>query len=602
MKLWIRGFAALLVAMALLSATAGLADVAEWAKSQTAVTARELRISNQRLALGAEVNADVDAKDITKKCRIRVSSNSEDRSRLTDDKVGTGWKYSGSDGWISVSLPSDARPGAIRLEWLYDPTSFELIEFDANEGELRRRTLADSFPGIYTMFALLPETRSVRLKLTAADQVVVNLAVYSEGVLPYAVQTWLPPVEKADLMVFSTHQDDEVIFLGGTIPYSEVVCGRPTITVYMTNCSRNRRREALEGLWTMGCRTYPEFINLKDEKVGSINEGIRLWGGKDNILKVMVERIRRYKPEVIVTQDFDGEYGHNQHKIMARATPYAIQAAADPAKYPDSYERYGAWQVKKLYIHLYNKNEIRMAWLTPQPALFGLTLLKVAQNGMAKHASQTQYFSVKNGGKYDNARFGLYMSTVGEDAAKNDFFENIEPDASAKYLAALRDAEAADTADGDAGSETDDAGGDAWSGAKDAVDAWSDAEGGEDGLPANTAYDLPDADIGTDPAATGAIDVEAGDPAGMDAPTATAPERRGGAGIAIALIGAGIAAAGAGAWYLLRIAGRRRRPARRRAGAKRPTGAGAVKARGKEAAPAAGRHASKSTGRHAAKR
>lgn len=428
MKRWLRGLA-MAACTGVMLAGAGLAEISDWAQAQESAETQVQWAEAQ----GDTVNLSAQAEDITRKCAIKVSEG--DKSKLTDERVSSNWTYSHDGAWIGVKLPDGVTAGAIRIEWMFDPTGFELTEYDEAQKELRRRTQADTFPNIYTMFSLLPETRLVQLKMTAKDQQVGRLALYSEGVLPSGVQTWLPPVEKADMMVVSTHQDDEVIFLGGTIPYSDVVCNRPTITVYMANCTRERRREALECLWEMGSRTYPEFVNLKDEKVDSIKAGVKLWGGKDNILKEIVQRIRRYKPEVIVTQDLNGEYGHNQHKIVARAMKYAVEAAADPTQFPDSYNIYGSWQVKKLYIHLLKENRIHMDWLTPQPALGGLTLLKVAQNGMAKHASQTKYFSVKDGGQYDNAVFGLQLSAVGEDVAKNDFFENIPENASADYLA-----------------------------------------------------------------------------------------------------------------------------------------------------------------------
>ena len=381
---------------------------------------------------GATLDAAKEAKNITKQCKVKVSEGKTEK--MLNGSVGNGWSYTHDDAWIGIALPKDVEAGALRVEFRFEPKGFELIEYDQDQNVIRSRTQENTFPSIYTIMPLLSETRYIRLNMTAKDQVVLNLVVYSAGLLPANVQTWLPPEEKVDMMVFSTHQDDEVIFLGGTIPYSDVVCGRPTITVYMTNCTRNRRREALECLWEMGTRHYPEFINLEDKRVSSIEEGVKLWGGKDNILKEMVQRIRRYKPEVIVTQDLNGEYGHNQHKIMARAMKYAIEAAADETQYPDSYKMYGAWQVKKLYLHLYEENQIRMDWKTPQPALGGLTLLKVAQNGMEKHASQTKYYSVKDSGQYDNALFGLALTTVGEDVQKNDFFENIPEDASERYL------------------------------------------------------------------------------------------------------------------------------------------------------------------------
>jgi hypothetical protein len=275
--------------------------------------------------------------DITRKCAFKVSEG--DKDKFLDGRAGTLWSPKHKDAWIGIKLPKDAEAGWLRVEWMYDPTAYELTEYDADMSPLRTRTQADMWPNIYSMYELLPETKVIQLKLTAKDQSICRLGVYSAGELPADAQRWNPPVDKADLMVLSTHQDDELIFMGGTIPYYAVALQKPLVVVYMTNCARYRRAEALNALWKMGVRDYPDFINLQDDKVGSIEAGIKLWGGKDNVLSLVVERIRRYKPEVIVTQDLNGEYGHNQHKITARCAKYAIDAAADPAQYPESAQK-----------------------------------------------------------------------------------------------------------------------------------------------------------------------------------------------------------------------------------------------------------------------
>ena len=446
------------------------------------------------------------------------------------------------------------------------------------------------------MFTLMPETRLIQLKMTARDQGISNIAVYSAGMLPADVQTWLPPVEKADMMVFSTHQDDEVIFLGGTIPYADVVCNRPTITVYMTNCSRDRRREALECLWEMGSRHYPEFINLKDEKVDSIKAGVKLWGGKDNILKEMVERIRRYKPEVIVTQDLDGEYGHNQHKIMARAMQPAIEAAADPNQFPDSYNEYGAWQVKKLYLHLYKENQLRMDWVSPREELGGLSLLEVARNGMEKHASQTKYYKVKDGGEYDNALYGLALTTVGEDVQKNDFFENIPLSGAEESGDAWEDAP--DEGTGDAWEDApDEAAGDAWESAPAAAadDSWESAEIVPADEAAQAEYAVPSDD---------GVSEDVFAPAAAPQPVEeTARETGGGHGGLVIGLAAAALAVGGGAWFALnrqaQVKKKRRKGRKKKGSAAKAKRKSSAKASAKPSAKASSKSAPKASAKHA---
>lgn len=536
---------------------------------------------------GAE-QAAATAQDITRKCQFKVTEGY--RGRMTDDDVRTYWEYKKTGAYVAVKLPEGAEAGWVRIEWLFDPTGFDLIEYDAGLNELRQRNQDDTFPNIYTLFDLLPETRYIQLKMTAKNQKVCTVKVYSKGELPRSVQAWNPPVLKADVMLVSTHQDDELIFMGGTIPYYATALKKPTVVVYMANCTRYRRMEALNSLWKMGVRDYPEFINLQDSRVDSLKKAVALWGGKEAILSVLVERIRRFKPEVIVTHDLNGEYGHNQHKVTARAMSYAIEAAADPTRFPESFELYGAWQVKKLYLHLYGKNQIMMDWETKLDSLAGYSPLKVAQIGMKEQASQLKYYSVKSHGKYDNAKFGLYMTTVGEDVAKNDFLENIDPNASANYLAEHPEAadlvekgrriargepaepeeEADNTPVADGTAEDDD------EALADAPEPQPEPEQApSEAAPAETEADLAEAPAEEAPAeqAPPAPEEAGGEDAGAQppvevpapasqaaAPRAATGENDGGSALAIGAIALGVGGLGAGGWYAWRtLSGRRRR-------------------------------------------
>ena len=382
--------------------------------------------TGEQAADEAEVDVSgLTAHMITDKCAFKVSTGST--RNILDGKVTTGWTYGKVGAWVGFMIPADEIACGFIVEWDFDPTGFSIEEYDAQKNLLRTRDQSCTFPGIVSNYPLLTNTRYVVMRMTAKGQQVDQIYVYSAGAISAAAQIWEAPVEKADLMVVSTHQDDELIYLGGTIPYYAVAQQRPTVVVYMADCGRYRRKEALNGLWAMGYRNYPIFLNLKDERIESLDDTLRHWGGKDKVLRLLVEQIRRFKPEVLVAQDLNGEYGHNQHKLTAAAVYYAILAAADEQYYPESAEKYGVWQVKKLYNHLFGEHQIKMDWQTPLEELGGKSPLQVAQRGYQEHASQHDYFQVVAGGQYDNAKFGLRISTVGWDEQKNDFFENIVP-------------------------------------------------------------------------------------------------------------------------------------------------------------------------------
>lgn len=139
----------------------------------------------------------------------------------------------------------------------------------------------------------------------------------------------------------------------------------------------------------------------------------------------MTALVRRLKPEVLLSHDLKGEYGHPAHIVTAYAALEAAQKAADPDYHPSSAEAYGVWELPKLYLHLYPERELTMDWSVKSDALGGRSPIEVTQEAFEHHRSQKQTWAVEIGGKYCNARFGLAHSRVGDDVQKNDFFEHI---------------------------------------------------------------------------------------------------------------------------------------------------------------------------------
>ncbi len=60
--------------------------------------------------------------------------------------------------------------------------------------------------------------------------------------------------------------------------------------------------------------------------------------------------IREVRPQVVVTYDENGDYGHPDHVMAHRVTSAAVTAAADPAwRAPSDADPGAPWQVSKLY-------------------------------------------------------------------------------------------------------------------------------------------------------------------------------------------------------------------------------------------------------------
>ncbi|MBR6753656.1 MAG: PIG-L family deacetylase, partial [Clostridia bacterium] len=191
------------------------------------------------------------------------------------------------------------------------------------------------------------------------------------------------------------------------------------------------------GLWTCGVKTYPIIGDFYDKYATKVDKIYDAWG-KTASQKFVVEQLRRFKPDVVLTHDVNGEYGHGAHKTCADLMQKCITTAANPDKFKDSAKVYGTWEVKKLYLHLYKENPIEMDWDQPLSAFGGKTGYEMAQEGYSWHFSQHdqgqknkqtgefEYFIVEpRDSDYSCYRFGLVHTTVGEDVEKNDFFENV---------------------------------------------------------------------------------------------------------------------------------------------------------------------------------
>ena len=339
-------------------------------------------------------------------------------------QFGKSWTPTASKPELTVHFPASGEAALMTFAWRKPPQLFS-VAFYSRENQL----LAEEayVTGFYADAVSVPDgSERAVIRMEDTDNAMIGLCVYDQNHPDQAVQQWKPVPEKLDLMVFSAHQDDELLFLGGTIPYA-CALGADVGVVYMTNGGRSRYAEALDGLWTAGLRAHPIFMNWRDQKVNSINIAMKTWSqnGVDPVMEI-VRLLRRYKPEVIVTQDLNGEYGHTQHKLTAKLVTDAVPLAKDPDYDQESAAQWGTWEVKKLYLHLYGVNRIEMDWDQPLEENGVITPLYLAQAAYDKHRSQQGAYNIDTHGKqYNNRLFGLYYSAVGADEEKNDFFEHI---------------------------------------------------------------------------------------------------------------------------------------------------------------------------------
>lgn len=284
---------------------------------------------------------------------------------------------------------------------------------------------------------------SVTVSFPTGEAWVNELGMYPPGEVPDWVQRWEKiPEGQADLLLLSTHGDDDQLFFAGLLPWYAGEKGYRVQVVYFTdhrNLTAHRVHEMLNGLWAVGVRDYPVFGRYDDYYTFDLEDAYRYYEEtghpRQTLLAYVTELLRRYRPLVAVGHDQAGEYGHGMHQLTADLLKQAVQISGDEEAFPEQLDRYDPWQVPKTYLHLYPENPITMDWDIPLEAFDGMTAYEVTkEKGFPCHASQYGDFAWYFRGadratevrKYSPCQYGLYRSTVGEDTDKGDFFENLE--------------------------------------------------------------------------------------------------------------------------------------------------------------------------------
>ena len=330
-----------------------------------------------------------------------------------------------------------------------EPIQYLYIKWDTLPGAWKLKSNAStqklgSHDFLHELVEVESPSQEVVIEITTDRTTIADLYAFSAGDLPDWVQDWNDPCEKADFLIISAHSDDEILFMGSIAPtYLEKGDYKVQVAYYVdfsqegiSGVELYRRHELLDGLWTLGITNYPQLGEFTDKySKNDMDEAISL-EDMDKAMEYIVRTIRRFKPQVLVTHDEYGEYGHGQHIVVSKLVRDAVEITNDASEYPESATTYGTWDVPKTYLHLWPEGEIVIDARVPLSKYGGKTALEVAQEAYRKHLSQQWMdFYVSDGYdengdpsgyEYSFAKFGLYRSIVGEDTG-NDLFENLTP-------------------------------------------------------------------------------------------------------------------------------------------------------------------------------
>lgn len=297
---------------------------------------------------------------------------------------------------------------------------------------------------LHEYIELYMPTDRIAIHVPQGGVTICDIFAYGDGETPARAQIWEPACEDADMLLLSTHADDEHLFFGGTMPTYAGERGYKLQVAYLNHHREQpyRQHELLKGLYTVGIRNYPVIAEFADTYSESLEHAKKIWDLNEvEAFEVML--LRRFKPEVVITHDINGEYGHGGHMLGAWVMQQAIEWAADPewkaegsGEYAQQANSLPLHAIKKMYMHLWPEGAVIMNWDVPLEKFDGKTALDMAKEGYACHASQQKWFQVRTDGVFDCRAFGLYYSAVGADSGEGDpdFFENITESDFSDYI------------------------------------------------------------------------------------------------------------------------------------------------------------------------
>ncbi|MCU0480542.1 MAG: PIG-L family deacetylase [Anaerolineae bacterium] len=174
-------------------------------------------------------------------------------------------------------------------------------------------------------------------------------------------------MDKKRLLIAFAHPDDESFGLGGLIS-KYVADGVEVYYVCSTNGDVGTIPESMQGkygsiaelrLSELDCASaklgFTEVVKVGYKDSGMMGSDTSKdpacsWYIWEHTPKVMIDRmvheIRRIQPQVVITFNKYGAYGHPDHIAIQRATTEAFHLASDPAYMPDDLP---AYKPQKLY-------------------------------------------------------------------------------------------------------------------------------------------------------------------------------------------------------------------------------------------------------------
>ncbi|NMC83970.1 MAG: GlcNAc-PI de-N-acetylase [Anaerolineaceae bacterium] len=223
--------------------------------------------------------------------------------------------------------------------------------------------------------------------------------------------------EKKVILVVLAHPDDETFGMGGTLAlYAQkgvevnLVCATRgevgDVPAEMmkghSSVAELREHELMEAAAILGL-SHVDFLGYRDSGMPGSPDNHHpqalAAAPLEEVATKVVQYIRKYRPQIVLTFDPIGGYRHPDHIAIQQATEKAFYTAGDPAFVPGEFP---AYTPAKLYFHTMPKTALRMGiffmrLMGKDPRKFGrnqdIDLVSIAEVSFPIHAV-IRYYAV----------------------------------------------------------------------------------------------------------------------------------------------------------------------------------------------------------------
>jgi len=342
-----------------------------------------LPVGNRTTRAHAETETEAEATDLTQQCEITLPERSESfLYRFSDNRYNSRVSFTKEEA-LTIAVPSEA--AGLYVAWYTAPESAVVETLDSAGSVLS--SIAASTELLNDYYVLPKDCASVRISGEKAFAI-SELRVYDTETPPDELAIMTAQKTQPEVMLILAHTADEAYYFGSLLPYCR---SEDVAVVFLMSYSREAQQQAIELQYSLGSRMQPIFAGFAYFRSYMDSSKMYAMMDKSEIETYMLQLVRKYQPNVLVTHDIAGEGGDCLHVLTATHVQLAAEQASQEKYDRASAAEYGLWQVQAVYQHRSEGTSALYDTQAPLSEYGGLSAVELAQTCFERYTFLTIY-------------------------------------------------------------------------------------------------------------------------------------------------------------------------------------------------------------------